>query len=363
MCSCRRCAASIEGYPLDGRRPGQFALVLPIVRPDDGAAAGDARERRLDDRRRLLVRRRRGPSRRPLPARDACRVRRPARLPRAVDLRHLARRRSFCHRRKRRRTAMEIRDRLSDLPRSGRSGRSAVRLVRRADAALRRRQDGLPAVGSRRASRNLPPPPSRTSTASIASARFTSSTLPTARPSAASLPAACSTALVNDQTDRLFLISESGLVQCLHEIGANKPTHYVERPAAETKPAEPAADEYHGDGQPAAKPAPQPPAAQPVASPPQAADPLAMPAAEDKGGTPFGAPPADGSCASGRTKPTSAPAKTTRSNSAGPQEGMRARRNKKRRAQKEGPARCGIPRRPSQAGDLRTNSPASAAYG
>jgi len=65
-------------------------------------------------------------------------------------------------------------------------------------------------------------------------------------------------ALVNDQTDRLFLMSERGLVQCLHEIGADKPTHYVQRPAAETKPMEPATDEYQGDGQPPAAPAAKP---------------------------------------------------------------------------------------------------------
>jgi outer membrane protein assembly factor BamB len=90
------------------------------------------------------------------------------------------------------------------------------------------------------------------------------------------------TALVNDQTDRLFLISGKGLVQCLHEIGADKPTYYVVRPVAATKPAEPAAEEYQGDGQPAAtKPAAAPPL------PPQAA----QPAPVENGGSLFGAPP------------------------------------------------------------------------
>jgi outer membrane protein assembly factor BamB len=44
--------------------------------------------------------------------------------------------------------------------------------------------------------------------------------------------------LVNDQTDRLFLVSDSGLVQCLYEIGANTPTVYrqPEAPAAEDMP-------------------------------------------------------------------------------------------------------------------------------
>lgn len=47
------------------------------------------------------------------------------------------------------------------------------------------------------------------------------------------------TALVNDQTDRLYLISEKGLVQCLHEIGANKPTYYARPQAAAAKPTQP----------------------------------------------------------------------------------------------------------------------------
>ena len=49
------------------------------------------------------------------------------------------------------------------------------------------------------------------------------------------------TALVNDKSDRLFLISNRGLVQCLHEIGAEQPTwHRTKEPAdvsdPETKP-------------------------------------------------------------------------------------------------------------------------------
>jgi hypothetical protein len=92
------------------------------------------------------------------------------------------------------------------------------------------------------------------------------------------------TALVNDQTDRLFLISEKGLVQCLHEIGANETTHYVERPTAETKPVESATEEYQGDGQPAAQ---EPAAAPPVAP---AVD---QPAPVENDGNLFGAPAAE----------------------------------------------------------------------
>ena len=55
-------------------------------------------------------------------------------------------------------------------------------------------------------------------------------------------------ALVNDQTDRIYLVSQDGLIQCLHELGAEKPLYHkplateAEQPAegAETEPAEPA---------------------------------------------------------------------------------------------------------------------------
>ncbi|MCG8449248.1 MAG: PQQ-binding-like beta-propeller repeat protein [Pirellulales bacterium] len=68
-------------------------------------------------------------------------------------------------------------------------------------------------------------------------------------------------AVVNDQSDRVFLVNPQGLVQCLREIGANEPTWYrqaeqdeqAEQPtedttgpfvdaASTTEPAEPAAD-------------------------------------------------------------------------------------------------------------------------
>lgn len=65
-------------------------------------------------------------------------------------------------------------------------------------------------------------------------------------------------ALVNDQTDRLYLISEAGLVQCLHEIGAEEPTlHHlpgaVEK-ATEDKEAVGATEKYREDGESAAAP-------------------------------------------------------------------------------------------------------------
>jgi outer membrane protein assembly factor BamB len=66
-------------------------------------------------------------------------------------------------------------------------------------------------------------------------------------------------ALVNDQTDRLYLVSKDGVVQCLREIGAKAPTYH--RPKIEsTTPAAPGTE-----GQPAssgvATPGAPPPAA------------------------------------------------------------------------------------------------------
>lgn len=58
-------------------------------------------------------------------------------------------------------------------------------------------------------------------------------------------------ALVNDQTDRLYLISDSGLLQCLHEIGAEEPTHYRAAQAVEELPA---ADESEEEIEPATEP-------------------------------------------------------------------------------------------------------------
>jgi outer membrane protein assembly factor BamB len=91
------------------------------------------------------------------------------------------------------------------------------------------------------------------------------------------------TALVNDQTDRLFLISDSGLVQCLHEIGADEPTYYAERPADHQKFTAPAEEEPSA-GEPAIEPGPTQPQL------PATDDPFAQPAAEADGADPFGAP-------------------------------------------------------------------------
>ena len=43
-------------------------------------------------------------------------------------------------------------------------------------------------------------------------------------------------ALVNDQTDRIYLVSADGMVQCFHEIGADKVTYH--NPPEPPAPAE-----------------------------------------------------------------------------------------------------------------------------
>jgi outer membrane protein assembly factor BamB len=83
-------------------------------------------------------------------------------------------------------------------------------------------------------------------------------------------------ALVNDQTDRLYLLSENGIVQCLHEVGRREPIFHNAPPAApaappEQPPAEPAASEDRST-----EPEPAPPSAPPEAAPtePAAAEPF-----------------------------------------------------------------------------------------
>jgi outer membrane protein assembly factor BamB len=49
-------------------------------------------------------------------------------------------------------------------------------------------------------------------------------------------------AVVNDETDRLYLVSESGLVQCLHEQGADEPLLHAEAAPADEAAAAPAAE-------------------------------------------------------------------------------------------------------------------------
>jgi outer membrane protein assembly factor BamB len=73
-------------------------------------------------------------------------------------------------------------------------------------------------------------------------------------------------ALVNDQTDRIYLVSQDGLVQCLHELDADEPLYHKpattgdDRPAeaAGTVPAEPAPPEAATPPEPDAEEEPSP---------------------------------------------------------------------------------------------------------
>jgi outer membrane protein assembly factor BamB len=66
-------------------------------------------------------------------------------------------------------------------------------------------------------------------------------------------------ALVNDQTDRIYLVSDDGLVQCYHELGAKEPTYHQPKlapaqPAGQDQLTQPGAARTDGVTQP------QPPA-------------------------------------------------------------------------------------------------------
>lgn len=93
--------------------------------------------------------------------------------------------------------------------------------------------------------------------------------------------------LVNDQTDRLYLVSDDGMVQCLHEIGAKEPLNHNPQ---EAMPAEgqPATGDAAASA-PTASPPPQQPGA--AAQPSVEASPFGAPAADE--GNPFGDEPSD----------------------------------------------------------------------
>jgi outer membrane protein assembly factor BamB len=65
-------------------------------------------------------------------------------------------------------------------------------------------------------------------------------------------------ALVNDQTDRIYLVSRDGMVQCLHELGADKPLYHRPPTTGEEQPAEPAATPPSEPAQPATATPPKP---------------------------------------------------------------------------------------------------------
>ncbi len=96
------------------------------------------------------------------------------------------------------------------------------------------------------------------------------------------------TTLVNDQSDRIFLVNDRGLVQCLHEVGVNEPVLY----------RQPAAPPQAADAPPAGE---TPPAAPPEPPAGEAAEPAGDEPAPADDGDAFGdeqppaadAPPAD----------------------------------------------------------------------
>ena len=168
-------------------------------------------------------------------------------------------------------------------PRAGRRRGAAVRQLGRADAPLRRRQHRSSAVADARhftvCRRHQVARLWRRSLRHVHILNVADGAPVGRIPTGGML-----TALVNDQTDRLFLISESGLVQCLYEIGADKPTYYAKPPAATVAEPKPeGGEEYRGDGEPATEPAAAP-AVEPVAPAPETEPPAAKSSAEN----PFG---------------------------------------------------------------------------
>lgn len=68
-------------------------------------------------------------------------------------------------------------------------------------------------------------------------------------------------ALVNDQTDRIYLISASGVIECLREIDAKEPLYHnpkVEQPKPSEASAKQPTTKATAPAKPAAKPAPKP---------------------------------------------------------------------------------------------------------
>jgi hypothetical protein len=88
-------------------------------------------------------------------------------------------------------------------------------------------------------------------------------------------------ALVNDQTDRLYLVSDDGLIQCLHEIGAKTPLDHNPAPAAAPPATSPATEAAPSETSPSTSDEGE-------TAPPEAT----LPATEDE--NPFGPPAAEG---------------------------------------------------------------------
>lgn len=66
-------------------------------------------------------------------------------------------------------------------------------------------------------------------------------------------------ALVNQETDRLYLITDDGIVQCLHEVGRSEPLYHA-TPAATEKPAAAPEKPESSESRSTAEVPPQPPA-------------------------------------------------------------------------------------------------------
>jgi outer membrane protein assembly factor BamB len=92
-------------------------------------------------------------------------------------------------------------------------------------------------------------------------------------------------ALVNDQTDRIYLISQDGEVQCLHELGSPKPLYHKQAPTEADQPTEEPSPET-AESTASEGTAPAEPGAEPEASPFEEAPADGEKPAAD---TPFGA--------------------------------------------------------------------------
>jgi hypothetical protein len=98
-------------------------------------------------------------------------------------------------------------------------------------------------------------------------------------------------ALVNDQTDRVYLVSKDGMVECLHEVNMKEPMYHNPKPTPakeEAKPAAPApppAKPAEKSAKAPAKAKPTEPAAKPKADEEKPADKKGAAGTEDN---PFG---------------------------------------------------------------------------
>jgi outer membrane protein assembly factor BamB len=82
-------------------------------------------------------------------------------------------------------------------------------------------------------------------------------------------------ALVNDQTDRVYLVSDDGMVECLHELNMKAPMYHNPKPTPPKEEAKPAA---------ASAPQPAKAAEKPVKAPAKAkaTEPAAKPTADEE---------------------------------------------------------------------------------